>query len=95
MGDDLGTIEAGKIADLLVLDRNPFEAARNFDTISAIFKDGVQVELESLPTEQLLTAPLEAPVPEEADYIAFGDSSRRVAAPAFPNFPCCPTCRWH
>jgi len=55
-----------------------------------VFKEGVQVDLESLPNEQFLTRPLDAPAPEEAEYIAFGDAARRA-----PSFPSCPTCRWH
>lgn len=54
---DLGTIEQGKKADLLVLDRDPLASAQNYRTISTIIKDGQIVDRESLPTTKLLTAP--------------------------------------
>ncbi len=37
---DLGTVEPGKIADLLVLDANPLASARNYRAIHAVIKDG-------------------------------------------------------
>ena len=37
---DLGTLEPGKIADLLILDKNPLQAAENYRSIHMIFKDG-------------------------------------------------------
>lgn len=40
MQDDLGTVESGKIADLLLLDANPLEDIENTQRIRAVIKDG-------------------------------------------------------
>lgn len=58
---DLGTLEAGKIADLLILDKNPLESASNYRSISLVMKDGQIVDTEALPTRRLLTAEADAP----------------------------------
>ena len=54
---DLGTLEVGKMADLVILDENPLKSARNYRTISRVMKSGVWVDRSSLPTERYLTAP--------------------------------------
>ena len=40
MLDDLGTVEAGKLADLIVLEKNPLEHISHLRSLSMVIKDG-------------------------------------------------------
>jgi imidazolonepropionase-like amidohydrolase/cyclophilin family peptidyl-prolyl cis-trans isomerase len=55
--DDLGTIEKGKLADLVVLDADPLDDLNNIRKISMVMKDGQVVDRGSLPLKKALTAP--------------------------------------
>lgn len=46
--NDLGPIEAGKFADLIVLDANPLEDIRNTNTIRYVMKNGRLYEGDTL-----------------------------------------------
>ncbi|HCA57641.1 MAG TPA: amidohydrolase, partial [Blastocatellia bacterium] len=45
---DLGSLETGKIADLIVMDKNPLTDIRNTDSISHVMKGGELYEAETL-----------------------------------------------
>jgi cytosine/adenosine deaminase-related metal-dependent hydrolase len=53
---DLGTIEAGKFADLVVLDKDPLLSAHHYRNIHLVMKEGAIVNREGLPARRLLTS---------------------------------------
>ncbi|MCZ6539544.1 MAG: amidohydrolase family protein [Chloroflexi bacterium] len=53
---DIGTLEAGKIADLVILDENPLESARNYRSIHSVIKDGRVVDLDALPVAPIISS---------------------------------------
>ena len=47
--DILGTVEAGKLADLVVMAANPLENISNIRTVTMVFKDGISVPMTPPP----------------------------------------------
>lgn len=52
---EVGSIEPGKRADLLVLDANPLDSPANYGRIAHVVKDGHLVDRERLPEHPVLT----------------------------------------
>jgi imidazolonepropionase-like amidohydrolase len=60
--DDLGTVETGKLADLVVLDGDPLADLSAVGRVSLTMKDGVIYDPQHLA---LVTGTLQPPVPSE------------------------------
>jgi imidazolonepropionase-like amidohydrolase len=82
-GKELGTLEPGKIADLVILDKNPLQAPENYRSIHKIIKDGRVVDRGVLPLTPILTKPIEEPSAQLLAYRA----SRRALKLGYPS--CC------
>lgn len=52
---DFGTIEAGKAADLLILDANPLEDIRNIRKVRTVMSGGRAIETAKLPERPVLS----------------------------------------
>jgi imidazolonepropionase-like amidohydrolase len=55
--DQFGTLERGKLADLVVLDADPLADLANIRRISLVMKDGQVVDRDALPLKRVLTVP--------------------------------------
>ena len=55
LDDEIGSLQPGMIADLVILDANPLEAARNYRSIHAVIKDGRRVDLDALPVAPIIS----------------------------------------
>ncbi len=54
--DEYGTIEAGKLADLLVLDADPLAAISNIRKLGVVMKEGQIIDHRQLPTKPIFYA---------------------------------------
>ncbi len=52
---EIGTLEKGKIADLVILEKNPLDDAENYRSIHMVIKDGKQVDIDSLPIAPIIS----------------------------------------
>jgi imidazolonepropionase-like amidohydrolase len=55
--DQFGTLEPGKLADLLILDADPLQNIDNIRRIGTVMKEGQIVDRDKLPLKRVLTAP--------------------------------------
>jgi hypothetical protein len=51
--DDFGTIEAGKLADLLMFDADPLEEISNIRQLTMVMKEGRLIDHDALPTNPI------------------------------------------
>jgi len=54
LADEIGTLEVGKVADLVILDGDPLRDISNIRKISDVVRDGVIVDRASLPTKPFI-----------------------------------------
>jgi imidazolonepropionase-like amidohydrolase len=54
--DSFGTLERGKLADLIVVDADPLQDVQNLKKLFMVVKEGKTVDLASLPTAPILTS---------------------------------------
>jgi imidazolonepropionase-like amidohydrolase len=73
--NELGTLEPGKRADLLILDADPLADPVNYRRIAEVMKDGALVDRDSLPTHRIVTA----------DDGNRPETRRRLSCAAFPQ----------
>jgi imidazolonepropionase-like amidohydrolase len=52
---ELGTLEAGKVADLVILEADPLASARNYRRIDTVIKDGRVVDRARLPLAPVIS----------------------------------------
>ena len=57
MLDELGTLEAGKFADVLVLGASPLEDIGNIRALEVVIRDGRIVDRDALPYERIFSTP--------------------------------------
>jgi imidazolonepropionase-like amidohydrolase len=56
LGAELGTIESGKRADLVILEEDPLVDVHNYRRIVSVIKDGAIVPRDAIPSRRILSA---------------------------------------
>lgn len=59
--DEIGTLESGKIADMVLLNANPLKSAKNYRKINMVIKEGKVVDLDALPIAPIISSMEVAP----------------------------------
>jgi imidazolonepropionase-like amidohydrolase len=54
---EIGTLEPGKFADLVVLDADPLQDIENMRKVSMVMKEGKTIDRDKLPRNPILTSP--------------------------------------
>ena len=54
--DEIGTLESGKIADMVLLNANPLKSAKNYRKINMVIKKGEIVNLDALPISPIISS---------------------------------------
>jgi len=72
----LGTIETGKLADMVLLEKNPLEDIRNIQTISLVIKDGKVIDPTSIDLNY--KNPLPVPIVARASVLPTIDFIPRI-----------------
>ncbi len=55
--DEFGTLQVGKLADILILDADPLEDISNIRQLNQVIRDGRVVDLGALPYERIFSKP--------------------------------------
>jgi imidazolonepropionase-like amidohydrolase len=63
LANEIGSVEVGKIADLVVLDANPLESVRNLRRLHSVIKGGKIIDRAALPTVKVIHSDSEAQWP--------------------------------
>ncbi len=54
--DEIGTLQPGRWADIVILDANPLESAYNYREIHMVIKEGKVVDLDALPVAPIISS---------------------------------------